>query len=56
MQEAAVALVLTPAPDLEALQNKLAVIRDHQLYEARSMERGCFEVLGDDVLRLHTDE
>lgn len=52
MQEAAVALVLTPPPDWEALRDKLAVIRGHQLYEPGSMERECFEVLEKDVSRL----
>ncbi|HEX8512979.1 MAG TPA: hypothetical protein VF688_07710 [Allosphingosinicella sp.] len=52
MQEAAVALVLTPAPNLEALRAKLTVIHTHQLYEPRSMERDCLEVLKRDVGRL----
>lgn len=54
LQEAAEALVLTPAPDLEALHAKLAVIRAHQLHEEGSMERHCIEVLEDDVGRLQT--
>ncbi|MEA3036646.1 MAG: hypothetical protein QOH04_2418 [Sphingomonadales bacterium] len=52
LQQAAVALVLTPAPDLEALRVKLAVIRAHQLHEEGSMSRDCFEVLERDVDRL----
>jgi hypothetical protein len=49
---AAEALVLTPAPDGEALRAKLAVIRVHQLHEEGSMERDCIEVLEEDVGRL----
>ena len=52
MQKAAVALVLTLAPDLEALRTKIAVIRAHQLHELDSMIRDCFEVLEEDVGRL----
>jgi hypothetical protein len=52
MQEAAVALVLTAPPDLEALRAKLAVIRTHQLYEPKAMERDCFEVLEENVKAL----
>lgn len=52
MQEAASALVLTPSPDLEAVRDKLSVIRTHQLYESGSMERECCDVLQEDVGRL----
>lgn len=52
MQEAAAQLVVTPAPDLEALRGKLTVIRSHQLYEPRSMERDWMEVLKQDLGRL----
>jgi hypothetical protein len=52
LQEAAEVLVLTPAPDLEALREKLAVIRTHQLHEEGSMERDCVAVLEEDVGRL----
>ena len=38
MQEAAAALVLTPAPDLAALRDKLAVIRTRQLHEPKRNE------------------
>ncbi|HEX8124465.1 MAG TPA: hypothetical protein VF548_02680 [Allosphingosinicella sp.] len=51
MQEAAVALVLTPAPDLEGVRDKLTTIRTHQLYEPRSMDRDCLEVLEEDLTR-----
>jgi hypothetical protein len=50
MQKAAVALVVTPVPDLEALRAKIAVIRAHQLHELDSMTRDCFKVLEEDVL------
>jgi hypothetical protein len=58
MQKAAAALVLTPAPDLEALRHKLAVIRAHQLHELDCMSRDCFELLEEDVgqLRALTEE
>lgn len=49
MQAAAIALILTPAPDLAALGTKLAVIRAHVLHELGSMTRDCFEVLEKDV-------
>jgi hypothetical protein len=52
MQEAAVTLVLTPPLGLEGLRNKLAIVRTHQLYEPKVMERECFEVLEEDVWRL----
>jgi hypothetical protein len=52
MQEAAIALVLTPPPDLEALREKLAVIRAHQLHKEGSMSRDCIEVLEEDVGQL----
>ena len=51
MQQAAVALVLTPAPVLEAVREKIAVTRAHQLHEMESMPRDCFEVLEEDVWR-----
>lgn len=52
MQKAAVALALTPAPDLAALGEKIAVMRAEQLHELERMERGCFDVLAADVRRL----
>lgn len=52
MQDAAVALVLTPPPDLEALRTKLAIIRTHQLSEPETMERDCLIVLEEDLQRL----
>ncbi len=52
MQRAAVALALTPAPNLPALAKKIAVMRVHQLQELNSMTRGCFELLEEEVGRL----
>lgn len=52
MQQAAVALVLTPVPDLVALRQKLVVVRTQQLHEEGSMDRDCLEVLEGDVARL----
>jgi hypothetical protein len=49
MQEAAVALVVTPAPDLCALRRKLAVIRAHQLHQEGSMEGYWVDLLEEDV-------
>lgn len=49
MQQSAATLALTPAPDLEALRTKLAVIRIHELQELDCMTRNCFEVLEEDV-------
>ena len=51
MQEAAAALARTAAPDLEALRDKIGVIRAVRLHE---LECGgdCFEVLEADVGRL----
>ena len=54
MQQAAATLALTPAPDLEALRTKLALIRTHELQELDCMTRNCFEVLQEDVGRLTT--
>jgi hypothetical protein len=51
MQEAAVALALTPAPHVEALRTKITVIRTHELHELECMPRDCFEVLEEDVAR-----
>jgi hypothetical protein len=49
MQQAAATLALTPAPDLEALRTKLALIRTHDLQELDCMTRNCFEVLEEDA-------
>jgi hypothetical protein len=52
MQEAAMTLVLTRPPDLEALRQKLAAIRVHRLHTEGAMARDCFEVLEGDCQRL----
>jgi len=52
MHKAIVLLVLTPAPDLEALMIKIRVMHEHELDEFSSMERPVLEVLAEDVRRL----
>lgn len=52
MQDAAVALVLTPAPDLQSIRAKIAVIRAHELEELECMTRHPLEVVSEDVARL----
>ncbi len=52
MQKAAAALALTPAPDLEALRAKIAVMREQALEELDRMPRCPLEVLEEDVARL----
>jgi len=52
MQEAAIALVVTPAPDLGALRQKLGAVRAHQFHEEGSMERCWIDVLEQAVGRL----
>jgi len=49
MQEAAVALVLTRAPDLEAVRLKLTAFRAHHLHELESNPRDCFDVIEEDI-------
>lgn len=49
LHEAAVALVLTVPPNIEALRDKLGAIRAHQLHEEGSMKRDCIEVLEGDL-------
>jgi hypothetical protein len=56
MQEAAIALVLVQVPDLEAIGEKLTVIRAHELYEPGSMDQDCLEVLERDVDFLQSSE
>lgn len=48
MQEAAVALLLTPAPDLGAVRDKVAVMRALQLLEVE-MGCDCLEILERDL-------
>ena len=52
MQEAAVALALTPAPNVAAVRDKARVMRVLQLQELDRMEPDCFEVLEEDLGRL----
>ncbi len=54
LERAAVALVTAPPPNLEALANKLALIRSHRLLEAECLDRDCFEMLEEDVRQLAT--
>lgn len=52
MQKAAVALATTPAPGLDAVREKIAVMRKVRLHELDSMERDCFDLLLRDLERL----
>jgi len=52
MQKAAVTVALTPAPDLDALRAKIAVMREQELEELDRMPRHPLEVLEEDVARL----
>lgn len=52
MQKAAVALALTPAPDIPAVRAKIAVMRAHELEELECMERHPLEVVEEDLGRL----
>jgi hypothetical protein len=51
LEEAAVALVLTAAPGLEAVREKIAVIQTFRLWEVE-MERDCLDVLVHDITAL----
>lgn len=53
LYQAAVAVVLTSVPDLEALCTKLRIMRAHHLHEPDSTERDCLEVLEADLERLN---
>ena len=52
MQRAAVALALTPAPDLAAVREKIGVMRAVRLHELGGMPRAYLEVLEEDLGRL----
>jgi hypothetical protein len=52
MIEAAVALILTPVPDADALIAKLRVMRERELETFEDMQRHPLEVLEEDVGRL----
>jgi hypothetical protein len=49
MQKAAVALALTPAPDVAAVRDKARAMRLLQLHELDCMTRDCFEVIEEDL-------
>ncbi|HEY1606570.1 MAG TPA: hypothetical protein VGF77_13340 [Allosphingosinicella sp.] len=51
-QDAAIALLLTPAPDLEAALTKIAIIKQHDLHTLTRVPRDCFEVVAEDMARL----
>lgn len=50
--DAAIALALTPAPTIEALEYKLEVIESHELFNDSDMPRNPFEVVLEDARRL----
>jgi hypothetical protein len=52
MIKAAVTLILTPAPDAEALIAKLRVMRERELETLEDMPRHPLELLEEDVTRL----
>jgi hypothetical protein len=52
MQQAALVLIQTPPPDLEALREKIAIIRTHHLHDPDDEARDCFKVIEEDVGRL----
>ncbi len=52
LQRAAVALALTPPPNVHALRTKIAVMREQQLEELGPRVRHPLEVLEEDVERL----
>jgi hypothetical protein len=54
LQRAAVCLALTPAPDLEAVLERIRVMDEQELNELGSMTRPVLEVLADDVVQLTT--
>ena len=56
LQEAAVALVLIPPPDLDALRIKFDVVCSHHLWELGSLTAECFEVLDQDARMLAAHE
>ena len=52
LQEAALALVATPAPDLPSLRTKIAVIRAHDLDEPDATPRRPIDIVDEDLARL----
>jgi hypothetical protein len=55
MQQAALTLIQTPPPDLEALLEKIAIVRTHELHDPDDEERDCFKVLEEDCHRWRDD-
>jgi len=51
-EAAAIALLLTPAPDIEALQFKMRVIEKEELHLSNATPRDCCQVLHEDVARV----
>jgi len=52
MEKAAVALVLTPAPDISALRSKLAVLRANHLDEEGALPRPALKLIDEDLKRM----
>jgi hypothetical protein len=52
MEDAAVAVALTPAPGIEAVREKIGIMRAAGLQELGRMKRDCLEVLMEDLVRL----
>jgi hypothetical protein len=52
LDQAAIALLLTPAPDLEAVKFKFAMIERHELHEWTMTPRDCAEVIRKDLVRI----
>jgi hypothetical protein len=51
-QEAARVLVLTPAPDVDAIAIKVRIIREFELDLDKNMPRDCMEILHEDSARV----
>jgi hypothetical protein len=52
VQDAAVSLMLTPAPNSEALVTKIAIIEDHHLHEIDDLQSYGLKVLERDLRRI----
>lgn len=51
-EDAAIALLLTPAPDVEAVRFKAQMIEDQELHALLKTPRDCGDVLREDIARL----
>jgi hypothetical protein len=51
---AAAVLMLTPAPDMEAIELKIEVIKEHELDNWKGMPREPIDVIAEDLRRLAT--